>query len=197
MSLSVVVITTMMTGIIVIIADITGMEIIARRHLLPRIGDLTGRIVRLRACARHLSDQDRACRPRHLMVAPVVRTDISPVVGREPIFRLGGQVGQDSRRLMVGQADLVVVFPVGIFPAVDLEPTSRPVVAPVDRQCRRLMAGLVDLAAVSPVEAFLVEDLAEVALAEAFPVVDLAVRAKFIRYVDYTGRLDSKRPVFC
>ena len=160
MSLSVVVITTMMTGIIVIIADITGMEIIARRHLLPRIGDLTGRTVRLRVCARHLSDQDRACRPR---------------------------------RLMVGRADLVVVFPVGIFPAVDLEPTSRPVVAPVDRQCRRLMAGLVDLAAVSPVEAF----LAEVALAEAFPVVDLAVRAKFIRYVDYTGRLDSKRPVFC
>ena len=128
MSLSVVVIlTTMMTGITVIIAGITGMEIIVRRHLL-RIGDLTGRTARLRACVRHLSDQDRGCRPRLLMA---VQVGITPVADREATFRQVGlvvaPVDRDSRRLLM--VDPVVVFPI-----------SNP--AGVDRELRRpLMVG--------------------------------------------------------
>ena len=163
--------TTMMTGITVIIAGITGMEIIVRRHLL-RIGDLTGRTARLRACVRHLSDRDRGCRPRLLMA---VQVGITPVADREATFRQVGlvvaPVDRDSRRLLM--VDPVVVFPI-----------SNPV--EVDRQLHRLL--MAEASPISnPAAAHLVAGPEKI-----FPISN----ARFIRYVDYTGRFGDKRPVF-
>lgn len=172
MSLSVVVIlTTMMTGITVIIAGITGMEIIVRRHHLLHIGDLTGRTARLRACARHLSDRDRGCRPRLLMA---VQVGITPVADREATFRQVGlvvaPVDQASRRLLM--VDPVVVFPISNLVGVD-------------RQLHRLL--MAEASPISdPAGAHLVAGSGKI-----FPISN----ARFIRYVDYTGRFGDKRPV--